>query len=117
MSLSPTGFGRALLRFFLHALGFGVPSMGALAAAAGFAFWVMGIPGTSSSDYYQNWLFGLIVLGCYLGAYGVYLIAALAGAVTRQPWLFYGATAIIWLCLFFASSIMHDIWTQIFVEP
>jgi hypothetical protein len=117
VSLSPAGLGRALLRFFLHAFGFGVPSMGALAAAAGFAFWVMGIPGTSNPDYYQNWLFGLIVLGCYLGAYGVYLIAALASAVTRRPWLFYGATAIIWLCLFVASSIMQHIWTQIFVEP
>lgn len=117
MSPSPAGLGRALLRLCLHAFGIGVPTMGALAAAAGFAFWVMGIPGTFSSDYYQNWLFGLLLLGCYLGAYGVYLIAALASAVTRQPWLFYGATAIIWLCLFVASAIMQDIWTQIFVEP
>ena len=117
MSTSPADLGRALLQLFLKALGFGLPTIGALVAAAGFAFWVMGIPGTSSADYYQNWLLGLIVLGGYMGAYGIYFIAVLASAVTRQSWLFFGATAIIWVCLFLASAIMQSVWAQVLMQP
>ncbi|RDE10518.1 hypothetical protein [Pelagibacterium lacus] len=103
---------RALL-FILRTLGWLVPTVGAGVALMGVMFWVMGIPGSSTPDYYRDWLLGLLVLAGYLSLYGLYVVLGAIGKLSGQTRLLYAVTAGVWVAGIIAVQVMHTLWMRL----